>query len=202
MNGFKISLIVIVVIVALGAISAVGYRNGLVGMDENLISFNAQVQNMQERRTDLIPQVAAVVKNYVAHERGTLESVTKLRTAGDNLDKLEALGKAGKSNTAEYSNLLSSTLSSIKVTMEAYPTLKADTQFTNLFVELEGSENRIRTAIKDYNDAVGQYNVSVRSFPNGVLFSGLFGFHEKQRINPPEGKDIKSVPNVDSLLKQ
>lgn len=91
-------------------------------------------------------------------------------------------------------------MSTLRITMEAYPQLKADSQFTNLFTTLEGSENRIRVEIKNYNDAIAGYNLKVRSFPYGKLFSGMFGFSAKERINPPEGKDIKSVPNVDKLL--
>lgn len=92
-------------------------------------------------------------------------------------------------------------MSAIRVTIEAYPQLKADGQFTNLFTTLEGSENRIRVEIKNYNDAIAAYNLSVRSFPYGKIFSPVFGFAEKARITPPEGKDIKSVPNVDKLLE-
>lgn len=91
-------------------------------------------------------------------------------------------------------------MATLKITMEAYPQLKADSQFTNLFTTLEGSENRIRVEIKNYNDAVAGYNLKVRSFPYGKMFSSIFGFSQKDRINPPEGKDIKSVPNVDTLL--
>ena len=155
---------------------------------------------MYERRTDLVPQVAAVVKKYAEYEKGTLEGVVKLREASKSLDTLQTLAKDGKTTSPEYTNLLASTMSTIKVTLEAYPQLKADTQFTNLFTTLEGSENRIRVEIKNYNDAVGQYNLNIRAFPYGKLFSGMFGFVQKDRINPPEGKDIKSVPNVDSLL--
>lgn len=92
-------------------------------------------------------------------------------------------------------------MSTLKITMEAYPQLKADSQFTNLFTTLEGSENRIRVEIKNYNDAVTGYNLSVRSFPYGKILSPIFGFSTKERINPPEGKEIKAVPDVDKLLE-
>ncbi len=126
--------------------------------------------------------------------------MVKLREASKNLENLEGLTKAGKINTPEYTNLLASTMATLKITVEAYPTLKADTQFTHLFTTLEGSENRIRTAIKDYNDTVATYNLKIRSFPYGKLFSSMFGFNQMERILPPEGKDIKSVPNVENLL--
>lgn len=75
------------------------------------------------------------------------------------------MAAAGDTKSPEFSSLLASTMSTIKLTMEAYPELKADTQFTALMTEIEGSENRIRTAIKDYNDRVASYNLQTRSFP-------------------------------------
>lgn len=169
-------------------------------MEESIISMDSQVKNMYERRTDLVPQVAAVVKKYAEYERGTFEGIVKLREASGNLTTLQNMSKEGKVTSAEYSNLLASTLSTLKITMEAYPQLKADTQFTNLFTTLEGSENRIRVEIKNYNDAVAVYNLQVRSFPYGKIFSGIFGFSAKERINPPEEKEIKAVPDVENML--
>lgn len=153
------------ILIILGLFGAMGFYNSMVSMEESLISMDSQVKNMYERRTDLVPQVAAVVKKYAEYEKGTLEGIVKLREASANLDALQNLTKEGKVTSAEYSNLLTSTLSTLKITMEAYPLLKADTQFTNLFTTLEGSENRIRVEIKNYNDSVAVYNLQVRSFP-------------------------------------
>ncbi|MDD2515634.1 MAG: LemA family protein [Candidatus Gracilibacteria bacterium] len=197
MKYFFIGLGVFVLILVSGLI---GFYNSMVGLDETLKSMDSQVNNMYERRVDLVPQVAAVVKKYAEYEKGTLEGVTRLREASNNLANLGDLAAQGKVNTQEYSNLLASTMSSLKVTVEAYPQLKADTQFTNLFTTLEGSENRIRVAIKDYNDNIVSYNLKARSIPYGFFFSKMFGFNEKERINPPEGKEIKAVPDVDNLL--
>ena len=83
--------------------------------------------------------------------------------------------------------------------MEAYPQLKADTQFNALLVELEGSENRIRVEIKKYNDMVAEYNTLLRVFPGNVVAS-LFKFTPKDRINPPADKDIKKVPDVGEVF--
>lgn len=200
MNATKGILIGLSVLVLFFVFGAIGFYNSMVGMEESLSSMDAQVKNMYERRTDLVPQVAAVVKKYAEYEKGTLEGVTKLREASNNLASLEAMAKEGKVATSEYSNLLAQTMSTIKVTLEAYPELKADTQFTNLFTTLEGSENRIRVEIKNFNDAVAGYNIAVRAFPYGKIFSPIFGFAQKERINPPEDKEIKAVPNVDNLL--
>jgi len=91
-------------------------------------------------------------------------------------------------------------MSQIKLSVEQYPVLKADAQFTALFTELEGSENRIRVAIKDYNDALTTYNVRVRSLPRGRVFGSIFDMKAKERI-APAGTNYKDVPNVDSLLQ-
>lgn len=169
-------------------------------MDEWLQSLEAQVDNMYERRVDLIPQITAVVKKYTEYESGTLKDVVALREWSANLEKLQGMAAAGDIKSPEFNNLLASTLSTVKLTVEQYPELKADTQFTALLTELEGSENRIRTAIKDFNDTVGGYNLKVRSFPRGKLLSWLFWFSEKDRITPSEEKAIKDVPNVEELL--
>ncbi|EKD30086.1 MAG: LemA family protein [uncultured bacterium (gcode 4)] len=200
MNATKGILIGLGILVFMGLFGAMGFYNSLVGMEESIISMDSQVKNMYERRTDLVPQVAAVVKKYAEYERGTFEGIVKLREASGNLATLQNMGKEGKVTSAEYSSLLTSTLSTLKITMEAYPQLKADTQFTNLFTTLEGSENRIRVEIKNYNDAIAVYNLQVRSFPYGKIFSGIFGFSAKERINPPEEKEIKVVPDVENLL--
>jgi LemA protein len=91
-------------------------------------------------------------------------------------------------------------MSQIKLSVEQYPVLKADTQFTALFTELEGSENRIRVAIKDYNDALTPYNVRVRSLPRGRLFGAIFGTTAKDRIEPTAA-GFKDVPDVNKLLQ-
>jgi LemA protein len=195
----KVLLGILAVIVAI-ALSAIGFYNSMVGMDEWLKSLQAQVDNMYERRVDLIPQLTAVVKKYTEYESGTLKDVVALREWTANLEALQWMADAGQTKSPEFNNLLASTLSSIKLTIEAYPELKADTQFTALFTELEGSENRIRTAIKDFNDTVSGYNLKVRSFPRGKLFSWMFGFTAKERITPPAEKAIKEVPNVEELL--
>lgn len=188
----------VVVVLILGGIS---FYNGMVGLDENAQSLQAQVDNMYDRRKDLVPQVAAVVKKYAEYEQSTLTGIVGLRAQSQNLQTLNEMAAKGDVRSSEFSSLLASTMGGLKVTVEAYPQLKADAQFTNLYTTLEGSENRIRTSIKDYNDYVVAYNLKIRSFPRWKLFSALFGYEVKERIMPPEDKDIKAVPNVDELLK-
>ncbi|MDP2670046.1 MAG: LemA family protein [bacterium] len=195
----KTTLIILALVVFIG-LSAVGYYNTMVRQDEALISLNAQVSNMYERRADLIPQVAAAVKKYAEYESGTLANVVGLREGSKNLETLQSMAAAGQTQTPEFNTLLASTLSTIKLTVEQYPELKADTQFTALITELEGSENRIRTSIKDYNDGIVEFNLRIRSFPWGIMLSKMFGFDQKERITPPEDKPIKDVPDVEGLL--
>lgn len=198
-NNMNKILLVILGIVWLLAIIIGAYYNSIIWLDESLKSSKAQINNMYERRVDLIPQVSAVVKNYMKYEKSTLTDIVKLRESSANLDKLTELVKQWNVSSSQVSSLLASTISQIKVTMEAYPNLKADTQFTGLFTQLEWSENRIRVAIMDYNNLLITYNSKIRWFP-GNLIAKYFWFWQIDRINPPEWKDIKAVPNVDNLL--
>lgn len=176
--------------------------NSFIWIDEQLKSLEAQVNNMYDRRTDLVPQVAAVVKRYAEFEKWTLEWVTRLRSDSQNLQALQQMIWAWQTKSPEFWTLLWSTLSSLKVTVEAYPQLKADTQFSNLYATLEWSENRIRVSIKDFNDFVVNYNLKLRGFPMWLIFSKIMWYQPKERINPPVDKEIKKAPNVDALLEQ
>lgn len=187
-------------VIALIALYGISRYNGTITAQWWLNSTQAQVNNMYERRKDLVPQVAAVVKKYAEYESGTLVWVTSLRTQSTNLDKLNGMITQWDFKSSEFSSLLASTMWGIKVSLEAYPTLKADTQFTNLYTTLEWSENRIRTAIKDFNDMAGSYNAKLKLFP-GRLFNLIFNFTSFPLINPPADKDIKEIPDVEKLLK-
>jgi len=161
----------------------------------------AQVQNMYERRADLIPQLTAVVKKYAEYESGTLLAVVEARNeASKNLEVLSQMVADGQIQTSDFWALLGSTLAWLKVAVEAYPELKADTQFTALFTELEGTENRIRTSIMDYNNAATSYNASLVRIPDR-FYASLFGFSSKDLVTPSADKDITSVPDVGGLLE-
>lgn len=193
-------LIIVIALVLILYSKGKSFYNGIIAQEEHITTQAAQVENVYERRVDLVPQVAAVVKNYTEYEGATLENITALRSQSTNLNQLSQMAEQGEYKSAEFSSLLASTMGGLRVTLEAYPQLKADTQFNNLYVTLEGSENRIRTEIMNYNDMIIDYNLRVRSFPWGKIFSSLFGFEEKERITPPADKDIKEVPDVDSML--
>lgn len=187
-------------IIVLVALSSIGWYNSTVSMKGSLGISESQVNNMYERRVDLVPQVSAVVKKYAQYESGTLIAVTELRTQSANLDKLNALIASGDFKSSDFSTLLASTMGGIKLSMEAYPTLKADTQFTNLYTTLEWSENRIRTAIMDYNQIAWNYNARLLLIP-GRIYNMFYNFSPASLINPPADKDIKQVPDVEKYLE-
>lgn len=192
---------IVLAAVAYVAISAFGFYNSRITMGPGLDNQYAQVQNMYERRADLIPQLTAVVKKYAEYESGTLLAVVEARNeASKNLEVLSQMVEAGQIQTPDFSAILGSTMAGLKVAVEAYPELKADTQFTSLFTELEGTENRIRTSIMDYNNAATNYNASLVRIPDRYYASWMW-FSTKELITPPSDKDIKTVPDVEGLLE-
>lgn len=176
--------LIIVLVVLLGWLWS-GY-NGFIGQQENVRNAWAQVETAYQRRIDLVPNLVSTVKGAANFEQSTLTAVTEARTqwmnAGTRQDKLAAAqGMEGA-------------LARLLVTVEAYPQLKATEAFRDLMTQLEGTENRISTARRDYNDAVRQYNVQVRRFPSNVL-AGIFGFGQEKPFEAAEGAE--QVPSVD-----
>ena len=191
----------IVAAIILFVLQWIWWYNGMIWLDENLDNKMAQVNNQYDRRKDLVPQVAAVVKKYAQYEWSVFTGIAAARSQSASLDILNTMIAKWDYKSEWFSSLLSSTLWGIRVSLEAYPLLKADTQFNNLYITLEWSENRIRTAIMDYNDEVATYNLKTRSFPRWIIFGRITWFVTKTRINPPADKNIKEVPNVDQLLQ-
>lgn len=192
--------IVLAVIVLVG-IKLMGFYNDVKIMWPAIDNQYAQVQNMYERRADLIPQLTAVVKKYANYESWTLLAVVQARNeASQNLELLNKMVDEGKVQSVDFNQLVTSTLAGLKIAVEAYPDLKANTQFTSLFTELEGSENRIRVEIKNYNDTVAVFNTKLVTFPNNML-AWIFNFSAKPPITPPADKPIKDVPDVNALLE-
>ena len=148
-SGSKGLIIGIIVIIALGLFMIVPTYNRLAGSRENVNQAYAQVQNVVQRRADLIPNLVSTVKGYTDHENETLTAVTNARAGIQNAKGPEEL--------AEANDQLTRAIGDINVVVEAYPELKADTQFVQLMDELAGTENRISTERKNYNEAVGEY---------------------------------------------
>ncbi|MGI6648312.1 MAG: LemA family protein [Bacillota bacterium] len=173
----------VVVVLALVLIS--GY-NSLVGLNENVDGKWSQVENQLQRRADLIPNLVNTVKGYAAHEQEIFTQLADART--------KMAGAASVAEAFEADQAMNSALSRLLAVVENYPTLKADANFRQLQDELAGTENRLATARKDYNDAVQSYNATIKRFPTNV-YAGIFGFDDREYFRAEE--EAKTVPNVD-----
>lgn len=167
----------VIALLILFSIWAVNGINGIVRQDETVNAAWAQVQNQFQRRSDLIPNLVSTVKGYASHEKETLQAVIEARA---NATKTNINIDNAKEMSA-YINAqdgLSAALSRLMAVAEAYPQLKANQNFLALQDQLEGTENRIAVARKDYIAVVRQFNQNVRTFP-GVLWSMISGLRAK-----------------------
>ena len=189
--GWIIPVGIIVVLV----MWAIGGYNGMVKMDEQVQNKWANVETQYQRRADLIPNLVSTVKGYAKHEQQTLEDVVKARSEAtqvkvdaENLtpEKLAAFQKAQSG--------VSSALGKLLAVAENYPDLKANQNFLELQSQLEGTENRITVARKDFNDAAKSYNQSIRQFPKNIL-AGMFGFEKKSYFEAEAGSE--KAPKVE-----
>lgn len=184
----KSTIVIIVVVVILVAIIAglVSNYNGVVSLSEEVDNKFATIDTMLQRRADLIPNLVNTVKGYTNQEQAVIDSVTDARA------KLAGANSVGEKANADQE--LSTALSNLLVVVENYPDLKSSQNFINLSDELAGTENRIATARKDYNDAVREYNTKIKRFPTNIV-SGMFGYGEKEYFQASEGSE--EVPTVD-----
>ena len=190
----KGTIITIVAIVAAVAIYAVSAYNSMVKMDENVTAAWAQVETQYQRRADLIPQLVNVVKGAADYERKTLESVIEARSKATSIQlTADDLTEENLAKFQKAQDQLSSALSHLMAIHEAYPELKANENFRDLQAQLEGTENRIAVARKDFNETVQQYNSYIRKFPKNI-FAGMFGFSQKAYFKAAEGAE--KAPDV------
>ena len=181
---------VLAVLAVLLGIFGISTHNGLVDKQVDIDSKQAQIQTQLQRRADLIPNFVATVKDYTEYEQSTLQAVTEARAA--------VMAANTPEQQAQASQQLDSAIDVwVNAVTEAYPDLKANTQYIALQDELAGTENRIATARKDYNDAVQVYNAAIRKFPTSLL-ANLFGF-EKAAFFEADA-DAQDVPDVGELL--
>lgn len=161
-----------------------GY-NGLVSAKGQVEGMWAQVETQYQRRFDLVPNLVSTVKGAADFEQDTLTAVTNARTQWQSASSREGqIAAAGQFDSA---------LSRLLVTVEAYPQLQATQAFRDLMTQLEGTENRIAVARKDYNDAVRDYNVRIRRFPTNLL-AGMFNFSEETFFDAAPGSE--TAPSV------
>lgn len=183
-KGFIIGGIVVAIIIVIVMMFASTY-NGLVKSEEEVNGKFANVSVQLERRADLIPNLVNTVKGYLSHEQAIIDSVTSARSKLLSADNTEDMAEANQELTTALNKLL--------VVVENYPELKSNTNFIQLQDELAGTENRIAIARQDYNNAVKEYNMNIKSFPKNLL-AGMFGFDTKVYF---EAKDSSNdVPNV------
>lgn len=181
MSGLTIALIVIVVIVVILAIALIGMYNNLVRMRNRVDNAWAQVDVQLQRRLDLIPNLVETVKGYASHESGTLQAVTEARTAAMSATTPEA--------RAEAENMLTGALKTLFAVSEAYPDLKASTNFLDLQAQLSETEDKISYMRQSYNDTVMKYNTAIQTFP-AVLFAGMMGFSQRESFDAVAGSDV------------
>lgn len=191
----KKSIIIIIAVVAVLVIWAITARNGLVTMDENVSNKWANVETQYQRRSDLIPNLVNTVKGYATHEQSTLEGVvaarsqaTQVKVDPENLTP-EAIARYQKAQGE-----VGSALGRLLAITENYPDLKANQNFLELQAQLEGTENRINVARKDFNDTAKEYNTAIRRFPNSLL-AGIFGFDRRPYFEAQEGAE--TAPRVE-----
>lgn len=193
-KGLAATAVVVVLSVAAACYCYKTY-NGLVNKDEAVKTAWSNVETQYQRRADLIPNLVNTVKGYAAHESQTLESVTAARADATSIRlSADELTPARMAEFQQAQSQLQSALGRLIAVSESYPDLKANQNFVELQAQLEGTENRIAVARKDFNEAARTYNVSVRRFPNNVV-AGIFGFEQKPYFDASEGAETAPVVN-------
>ena len=167
--------------------------NGLVDADAEVEKKWANVESVYQRRADLIPNLVATVKGYAEHEESTLQAVTDARTRATSItiDPATATPEQMEAWMAAQDEV-SGALGRLLAVAESYPDLKANQNFLQLQAQLEGTENRISVERQKYNEAVKEYNVMVRRFPNNIIAS-MFGFDQKSMFEAQAGAEIAPV---------
>ena len=180
--------IVLIAVVSAFLFSGCGY-NKMVEMDEQVTSQWAQVENVYQRRADLIPNLVNTVKGYAAHEQETLEGVIEARSKASSMHiDADKLTPESIQQFTQAQDGLSSALSRLMVVVERYPDLKANQNFLDLQAQLEGTENRITQERKKFNEVTQGYNAYIRKFPQ-VIYSGWFGFDKKTYFEAQQGAE-------------
>lgn len=191
MNRLKM---LVVAAAATLSLSSCGY-NSMVEKQEAVDAAWAQVENVYQRRSDLIPNLVATVKGYAAHESETLEAVVAARAQATsaNIDASQ-LSEANLEKFQAAQSNLSQALGKLMMVREAYPELKANENFRDLQAQLEGTENRISVERKRFNDTTRDYNTYIRKFPQNLI-AMMFDFEQKPYFKAEEGAE--QAPKVE-----
>ncbi len=185
--------LIVLAVVAIVVFWAIGAYNGLVKSEEKVKTAWSQVENVYQRRADLIPNLVATVKGYASHESATLEGVVEARAKATQVSvSAEDLTEEKIAQFQKAQGELGSALGRLMAISEAYPDLKANENFRDLQAQLEGTENRIATERKNYNQEAREYNTAIRVFPKNLIAS-IFGFQAKGYFEAQEGAETAPV---------
>lgn len=193
MKKYSVLLLVVAVVIVVAAWFVALY-NGLVRKDEAAQAAWSQVENVYQRRMDLVPNLVNTVKGSADFERSTLQDVVEARAAATQVKvDAENLTSENIANFQKAQDALGSSLSRLLVTVERYPDLKSSQNFRDLQAQLEGTENRIAVERKNFNEAVRSYNTAIRRFPRNIV-AGMFGFEKKGYFEAAQGAE--NAPEV------
>lgn len=187
-RGYVVLIVIVLIIVFLGGCS-VGSYNKMVNKEEGVSNAWANVETQYQRRSDLIPNLVNTVKGYAQHEQETLEGVVAARSKATQvtLDSND-LTPEKLQQYQEAQGEVSRALGRLLAISENYPDLKANQNFQELQAQLEGTENRISTERRKFNEVSKDYNTYIRRFPNNI-FAGIFGFEKKAYFEAAEGTE-------------
>ena len=178
--------IILVAIVALFSMTSCSTYNNMVAQDEAVKTAWSNVETQYQRRADLIPNLVSTVKGYAAHEESTLQAVIEARSKATSISlSADDLSADKLSQYQQAQSGITSALGRLIAISENYPDLKANQNFLELQAQLEGTENRITVARKEFNDATQSYNTAVRRFP-AVIIAKMFGFNQKPYFSADE----------------
>ncbi len=172
------AVLVVLGVVVLLALVLVGMYNGLVGLRNRVEAAWAQIEVQLKRRFDLIPNLVETVKGYATHERETLDQVVRARQA--------AMSATGPAQQAQANNMITEALKSVFALAEAYPDLKANTNFLELQEQLTATEDKVAYARQHYNDSVQKYNTRIQTFPQ-MFLARMAGFGPREYFEADEG---------------
>lgn len=195
MKKGTIVLVVLVGLLLIGGCQACNLQQNLVTLDEEVKSKWGEVENQYQRRSDLVPNLVATVKGAADFEKSTLTQVIEARAKATSIKvDAENLSPEKLQEFQAAQGQLSQALGRLMVVSERYPELKANQNFLGLQDQLEGTENRITVARRNFNESVKQYNVKVRQFPNNMM-AGMLGFQKKGMFEAEAGAE--KAPTVE-----
>lgn len=180
-------------VVAVVVIWVVASYNGLVGKEVKVSEAWANVETVYQRRAELIPNLVNTVKGYAAHEQETLQAVTdaRVKSTAMTIDPTTATPEQMQA-WMDAQDDVNSAIGRLIAIAESYPDLKANENFMELQKQLEGTENRISTERRKYNESVREYNTALRRFPTNII-AGLFGFEKMEMFEAQEGAEVAPV---------